>query len=92
MQKRLVLVGSVMFVASVVLYGIGRADGVTDIIGTDAAASAPAAFAFAALPAFVPGATQDAIDIVSALSDSAMLLATGVALIALAAGVRRQTP
>jgi hypothetical protein len=88
MQKRLVVVGSVMFVASVVLYGIGRVDGVTDIIGTDASA----AFAFAAWPGLVPGATQDAIDIVSALSDSAMLLATGVALIALAAGVRRQTP
>ena len=92
MQKRLLVIGTVMFVASVVLYGIGRADGMTDILRTDSQASAPAASALAALPVLIPGATQDAIDTVSALSDSAMLLATGVALMALAAGVRRQTP
>ena len=92
MQKRLLVIGTVMFVASAVLYGIGHAHGMTDIIGTDDLASAPAAFALAALPALMPGTTQDAIDTLDALSDSAMLLATGVALIALAAGVRRQTP
>ena len=81
-----------MFVASAVLYGIGQADAMTDIIGTDNSTSARAAFALAALPAFVPYATQDTIETLDALSDSAMLLATGVALMALAAGVRRQTP
>ena len=97
MQKRLVAFGVVIFVASAVLYGFAQIAGASP--ATDAVAVTPVLEAASSsvevgsAPASImlSGATLELAEVLESISDPTMMLATGVALFGLAAGVRRRS-
>jgi hypothetical protein len=93
MQKRYVVVGAVMLVASAVSYGLVQmTEASPATVEMVATAGSSIGIAAAAAPLVLPvtPAVEFATESHSA-TDAAMLLATGATLIGIAAGVRRHT-
>ena len=93
MQKRHLLVGLVMLVASAVSYGLVQ---LTEASGAPTEIAEPAAqggmgVTAAASPIVLPPDTVSIVSLIDSVPDAAMLFATGATLLALAAGMRRRS-
>jgi hypothetical protein len=72
-------------------YGFAQIPAPSPSTEIPSAAVAATDITVAASPLILPSASFEFIEMLSAVSDATMLFATGVALIGLAAGVRRHT-
>ena len=92
------VLGVAMCLASVVYYGLAQmiAASTTDdapvvSVHVDTATSPTVGVTASASPLLFPAAGADALQMISGISDTTMLLAAGAVLIGAAAGVRRHT-
>lgn len=91
MQKRHLVVGAVMLLASVVSYGFVRMTAASPAMDADPPSGASIGIGAATPPLVVPVSSVDSHDLLTSLSDTTMMFAAGVALFSLAAGVRRHS-
>jgi drug/metabolite transporter (DMT)-like permease len=89
MQKRHLIVGLVMFVASVVSYGYVHMTAASPAIEVVDTATPSVGVTAAASPLVFPAAALEVSEALVSLPDSGILFAAGVALMGLAAGIRR---
>lgn len=89
------MVGVVMFLASVVPYGLAEMAGANpaaEAVGVTAAVDAASpSVNVASAPSVFSAGTVELDEMLGSFSDPTMMLASGVALLGLAAGVRRHT-
>jgi hypothetical protein len=91
MQKRHVVVGAVMLLSAVVSYGLVRMRAASPALELVESSSSPSMAVAAASPLLVQSSTVEFAETLASLSDTTMMLAAGVALLGLAAGVRRHS-
>lgn len=95
MEKRHLVVGVAMFVASLALSGLvpitAASPAVDGGIATSAETAPNMGVTAAASPLILPAATAQFSEAFASMSDATMLFVAGVALFGLAAGVRRGT-
>jgi hypothetical protein len=83
------VVGLVMFLASVLSYGFVHMTAASPAIEVVDTANPSVGVTAAASPLVIPSAALEVSEALVPLSDAGMLFATGIALMGLAAGVRR---
>ena len=86
------VVGAAMLLAGVVSYGLVRTRAASPALEVVESSSGPSAGVSAvASPLVLPLSTFEFAETLASLSDTAMMFAAGVALLGLAAGVRRHS-
>lgn len=83
--------GAVMVLASVVSYGFVRMTAASPAMDVDPSSGTPIGVGAAVLPLVVPASSIEMHDLLTSVSDTTMMFAAGVALLSLAAGVRRHS-